>query len=172
MATKKEIKRNPILKAVLIGSFAFSLSACTQEEQGTFFGAIIGGLVGAQIDSGDSGAGVIIGSMVGASMGSSVGRKLDDADRRAMRSAHINAFENSRSGQRSTWHNPDSGNRGWVEPEPAYQNTYGQYCREYTQTIFVAGQEQQGYGKACRKQDGSWEIVNPNSNKYKDKHRR
>lgn len=166
-------QRNPLLKAALIGTLAFGVTACTQEEQGTVFGAIIGAVIGNSIEGGgrrgNSGAGMVIGTMIGASIGNSVGKKLDDADRREMRRAHTNAFESNRSGQRSNWHNPDSGNRGWVEPEPAYQNTYGQYCREYTQTVVIGGEEQQGYGKACRQPDGTWEIVNPNSNKYKDK---
>ncbi len=177
MDRMKADRKNPIMKSLLMGSLALGLSACTNEEQGTIFGAILGGVVGSTLDGGGRGhhgggnAGMIIGTMIGASMGSSIGRKLDDADRMKMREAHMNAFENNRSGQRSEWRNPDSGNHGWVKPEPAYQNTYGQYCREYTQTIYVGNKQKQGYGKACRKDDGSWEIVNPNSNKYKDKHR-
>ena len=34
-----------------------------------------------------------------------------------------------------------------------------EYCREYTQTIIVGGVPQYGYGQACFKPDGSWEIV-------------
>ena len=32
-------------------------------------------------------------------------------------------------------------------------------CREFQQTLVVNGQEQPGYGKACRQPDGSWKIV-------------
>ena len=175
MALMQNSKNNPFVKAIIIGAFTISLSACTKEEQGTIFGAIIGGVVGNSIEGrghrgrGNSGAGMIIGSMIGASMGNSVGRKLDEADRMRMRDAHMSAFENNRSGVRSQWRNPDSGNHGWVEPEPAYENTYGQYCREYTQTVYIGNKEEQAYGKACRQEDGAWEIVNPKSNKYKDK---
>ena len=168
MPTMINNKKNPLFKALLIGSFAFSLTACTSEEQGTVFGAILGGIVGSSLDGGGRGhrrggggnAGMIIGTVIGASLGSSVGRKLDEADRIKMRQAHVSAFENNRSGQRSQWQNPDSGHHGWVEPEPAYQNTYGQYCREYTQSVYIGNQEEKAYGKACRQEDGSWKIVN------------
>ena len=39
-----------------------------------------------------------------------------------------------------------------------YQNQSGQYCREFTQTIQVGGESQQGHGTACRQPDGSWKI--------------
>lgn len=40
-----------------------------------------------------------------------------------------------------------------------FADTSGQPCREFQQTIVVAGQQQQGYGTACRQPDGSWRIV-------------
>ena len=46
-----------------------------------------------------------------------------------------------------------------MTPQPAYKNDQGQYCREYQQQVTINGQEQQAYGRACRKPDGSWEIV-------------
>jgi hypothetical protein len=36
----------------------------------------------------------------------------------------------------------------------------GQGCREYTAPITVGGQVVQGYGVACPRSDGSWQIVN------------
>ncbi len=35
----------------------------------------------------------------------------------------------------------------------------GAYCREYTKTIWVGGQREKGYGRACLQPDGAWEIV-------------
>lgn len=37
--------------------------------------------------------------------------------------------------------------------------TNNDYCREYTRTIYVGGQAQQGYGTACQQPDGSWKII-------------
>jgi len=47
-----------------------------------------------------------------------------------------------------------------MTPLKTYQRPSGQYCREYQQTIYVGGQQQQAYGTACRQPDGSWEIQN------------
>ena len=69
------------------------------------------------------------------------------------------AIENARTGETSTWKNPDSGHSGSITPTNTFQNANGQYCREYQQTINVGGQKEQGYGTACRQPDGSWKIV-------------
>lgn len=37
----------------------------------------------------------------------------------------------------------------------------GQYCREYIQTVTIAGKTQKGYGTACLQPDGSWRIAAP-----------
>lgn len=70
-------------------------------------------------------------------------------------------LEYNRTNQASTWVNPDTGLSGSAVPTRTYQNGVGQPCREFTQTIIVAGEEQQGYGTACRQPDGSWQIVSP-----------
>jgi hypothetical protein len=44
-----------------------------------------------------------------------------------------------------------------AQPAPAYVGA--RECREFQQTIVVNGQEQPGYGKACRQPDGTWKIV-------------
>ncbi|SVA64445.1 uncharacterized protein METZ01_LOCUS117299, partial [marine metagenome] len=36
----------------------------------------------------------------------------------------------------------------------------GSPCREFTTTVLIGGEEQQGYGTACRQSDGSWKIIN------------
>lgn len=38
--------------------------------------------------------------------------------------------------------------------------TGGDYCREYTQSLTIAGKTQKGYGTACLQPDGSWELQN------------
>jgi hypothetical protein len=39
-------------------------------------------------------------------------------------------------------------------PPPPPQN-----CREFEQTITVAGKPQKGYGTTCQQPDGSWKVV-------------
>ena len=132
-----------------------------KQQMGTIAGAGLGALVGSQIGHGKGQlAAVAIGTLVGAGIGNSIGKSLDKADRLALEKAQYQAFENNASGSDAVWHNPDSGNSGTVTPQRTYQTDGGQYCREFTQTITVGGEHQQGYGTACRRPDGSWEIVN------------
>jgi len=69
------------------------------------------------------------------------------------------ALENNKSNQSSDWVNPDTGNSGGVTPVKTYSNAQGQPCREFLSTIVIGGEQQQGYGTACRQPDGSWQIV-------------
>jgi hypothetical protein len=39
----------------------------------------------------------------------------------------------------------------------------GPYCRQYRQTLTIAGETQVGYGTACLQPDGSWELMTPAS---------
>ncbi len=36
----------------------------------------------------------------------------------------------------------------------------GDYCREYTRTVYIGNRSQEAYGTACLQPDGSWMIVN------------
>ena len=82
---------------------------------------------------------IAAGTLAGAWLGGSIGRRLDEADRQQMEISTQQALETSKSGYQSEWINPDSGNQGTVTPEPAYQNADGQNCREFTQTVTIAG---------------------------------
>ena len=61
-------------------------------------------------------------------------------------------------GQQITWNNPNSGNSGTVTPTRDGTSNTGQYCREFQQTVVIGGREEQAFGTACRKPDGSWEV--------------
>lgn len=166
----------PIMtKAVAILMCGAMLSACenmgAKEQGGTAIGAATGAILGAAIGSkthchgrycrsSTSGNAVVIGALAGALIGGQIGRKMDARDRQMYGYAQQQAFEYGRSGQPSYWRNPDSGNYGEVVPQRAYERGPDEYCREFTQTIVVAGEKQQGYGTACRQPDGTWKIVN------------
>jgi surface antigen len=115
---------------------------------GTLGGAALGGFLGSKIGSGKgqlaaTGAGVLLGGFIG----HQIGKSLD-------------SLETAPSNQPVAWRNPDSGNSGYTVPQAAYQNTSGQYCREFNQTVNVGGQSESAYGTACRQPDGTWKIVN------------
>jgi surface antigen len=152
-----------------------ALAACAQPgqpgygEAGTFgmnkttggalVGAGAGGLIGSQFGHGEGkGVATVLGVIAGGLLGSQVGASLDRADQQALHASTVNALENAPPNQALPWRNPNSGNYGTVTPGPV-QQVSGQYCREFQQTIVVGGQQQQGYGRACRQPDGSWRIV-------------
>ncbi|RMF73847.1 MAG: glycine zipper 2TM domain-containing protein [Alphaproteobacteria bacterium] len=150
-----------ILAAVLLAGACTATGQGEKEAAGTIIGGALGGLLGAELGGhGDSKViGAALGTFLGAAIGNEIGKSLDRADRLALERAQYEALERTPSGQRSEWVNPDTGHHGWVEPKPAYKNEEGQYCREFTQTIYVGGKEATGYGTACRQPDGSWKIV-------------
>ena len=154
------------LKSVAVALVSVSLLAACQTDRGTketlggLGGAVLGGLLGAQVGSGSGrlvavGAGAVLGGL----LGSSVGKSLDDVDRMNMERTTQATLEHVQTGSTSSWSNPDSGNSGTVTPTRTYQQASGEFCREYTQTIEVGGQTEEAFGTACRQPDGSWKIV-------------
>ncbi len=149
--------------ALIVSTVALSLGACQQghapkQTMGTILGGALGGLAGSQVGGGKGklaavGAGVLLGGL----LGQSVGKSLDDLDKMKIHKTNQRTFETLKDGQTSSWKNPNSGNHGMVSPTKTFKTASG-YCREFTQTIYVGGKEQKGFGTACRKPDGTWEI--------------
>ena len=67
------------------------------------------------------------------------------------------AFENNRTGQTSTWKDPDGKNYSITPTRTFVQNQTP--CREYRQTVEIDGQIETITGTACRRNDGSWKVV-------------
>jgi surface antigen len=135
-------------------------SSINKQDIGTLAGAIGGGIIGSNVGGGKGKiAGTIAGTLLGGMLGSSIGASLDKADMAMYNSTSQRALENAQPGQSMPWKNPQTGNYGSVTPSGYYQNSQGQYCREYSQTITVGGKTEKGYGTACRQPDGSWQIV-------------
>lgn len=133
-----------------------------KQNSGTVVGMTAGALTGAAI-GGMSGSNAIVttalGGMVGGFLGNYVGKKLDDADLAKQKKTYQTALEYNGSGVTSYWQNPDSGHSGSVTPIRTY-SANGMYCREYQQQVIVGGKVEQAFGKACRKPDGQWQIMN------------
>jgi surface antigen len=126
-------------------------------QVGAATGAAAGGLLGAAL--GGEAEGIIAGVLLGGLLGGALGNALDNADREyARRNAHY-ALESTPAGTRSEWRNPDSGHSGSTTPIRTYQTADGTYCREFQQSIQVAGRTERAYGTACRQPDGTWQIV-------------
>ncbi len=147
---------------------ALGLGSCAtarqtyQENPKAVLGAVLGAAAGAGISAavGGNPAAIVASAVGGGLLGGFVGKKLDDRDKRLAAEAAARAFEHSRTGESTTWSNPDSGNSGAITPTRTYQLATGQYCRQYQQTIVIGGEEHQTYGTACREADGTWKTRN------------
>ncbi len=144
---------------LLVTSMAACADSGTKQNIGTLLGGAGGAVAGSQFGSGKGRlVGVAAGTLIGALLGSEVGKSLDRADRTYLEQTNQQALETVPSGQSASWRNPDSGNYGTITPQPAYQTSSGQYCREFQQTITVGGKSENAFGTACRQPDGSWKI--------------
>ncbi|MEQ8735213.1 MAG: RT0821/Lpp0805 family surface protein [Rhodospirillaceae bacterium] len=152
-----------ISAAIIAASLAVTGCAADGSNQnetlGTLLGAAAGAWAGSSIGSGD---GQIIataaGTMLGAAVGNKVGRSMDELDRIKAADAQRNAYS-APIGETIVWNNVDSGNYGNVTPVRDGYTDSGRYCREFQTEVTVDGEQQKGYGTACRQEDGSWQIV-------------
>jgi len=65
-------------------------------------------------------------------------------------------LEANRSGQRSTWRDPDGREVAMTPTRTYYQND--RPCREYETEVFIDGRREVATGRACRRGDGTWQI--------------
>ena len=160
------------MKKFILLSLVVVLSACAanvqtsssqqgpKESVGALSGMVIGGALANDMagDSRNKSLATVLGAFVGGVIGQNIGAQLDERDRLLAGEAYSTALEYNPTDKAAEWKNPDSGNYGRVIPVATYRQN-GQYCREFTQEIFIGGEKQTGYGRACRQPDGSWEII-------------
>lgn len=129
--------------------------SCNSQLVGTILGGTTGGLVGAAAAGRrDRLAGFAAGTVVGMLVGGAIGHSMDQADKYCVNQA----LETAPDGTSIHW---NDGNKQYaVTPVRTGQDENGNYCREYQTQAQVAGKTQQVYGTACRKPDGSWQIIN------------
>lgn len=159
-------------KKLFVASTSIILSACApnvdvsstqsgpKQTAGTLSGMVIGGALANDMagESKNKGIATILGAFVGGVIGQNIGAQLDERDRLLADEAYNTALEYNPTDKAAEWKNPDTGNYGRVVPVNTYRQN-GRYCREFTQEIFIGGQKQTGYGRACRQPDGAWEII-------------
>jgi surface antigen len=153
--TKKISAALLALFLVYTTGFIVGCETTTHAQQGEMIGGVIGGVLGSQVGEGrGKTAAIIIGTLAGAMIGQHVGESMDDMDR--MRTAM--ALNDARTGQSTTWVNPDNGNRYTVTPTQTYEQSGGP-CREFRLDARVGDQtDQEVYGTACLQADGSWLV--------------
>jgi surface antigen len=133
------------------------LPPVNKQTVGGVLGGVGGAVAGAQFGKGNGRvASAALGTLLGAFIGSEVGKSLDRAD---MGYANEAANRSFATGQGMRWNNPESGNAGTIEPIRSYQSSSG-VCREFEQTVTIAGRSERAYGTACKQADGTWKIQN------------
>jgi surface antigen len=153
-----------IMRRTTIAAFAalsLGLGACegmnTGQTVGTLGGAAGGALLGSQIGGGSGKlAATAAGTLVGALAGRQLAGYLQGNDQQTAVQAEQTAVSRNEPIQ---WTNPETGNRGTIEPTRTYQGESGQTCREYQHTVYVGGRAEQAHGTACQQPDGTWRIV-------------
>lgn len=151
MVKKASVALLALMTVGLIGG----CETTTHAQQGEVLGGVIGGVLGAQVGEGrGQTAAIIVGTIAGAMIGRHVGESMDETDR--MRTAM--ALNDARTGEQTTWVNPDNGNRYTVTPTRTYEQHDGP-CREFQLDARVGDQtDQEVYGTACLQADGSWLV--------------
>ncbi len=140
---------------ILFGLIGFSLLFGCQEQPtketiGTGAGAVVGTVIGERV--GDSTTGAVIGGIVGAVVGGEIGRRMDRQDRQ-------NAYAALEANQPVSWENPDTDTDYTVTPTQTFRSEDDRLCRRYTTTIQVEGGAETAQGTACKRADGTWEII-------------
>lgn len=159
----KKIRKLKI-KLASVALISLIITACAEgpnskQNAGTVIGGVAGGLLGSRFGGGEGRiVAAVAGTMLGGYLGNQIGQSLDKADLVYYEKTTRNSLEYNPTGVTSTWRNPDSGNYGRVTPKSTYISQ-GRNCREFTQEVFIGGVKRQAFGKACRRDDGSWEIV-------------
>lgn len=127
----------------------------SHEQQGELLGGVIGGVIGAQVGDGRGRtAAIIVGTIAGSMIGRHIGESMDDTDR--IRTAMV--LNDSRTGESTSWVNPDTGYRYAVTPTRTYEQG-PEPCREFRLDATVGDQSHQHvYGTACLQADGSWLV--------------
>ena len=142
--------------------FLFGCAGMSKEQSGQGLGSVVGAILGYNLGKGhkDQGWAIGLGALYGAAIGANIGRQLDERDKELANETFQGSLENNQIGAASSWNNPDTGHTGTTTPTRTYTADSGSPCREFTTTVLIGGEEQQGYGTACRQADGSWKIIN------------
>jgi len=133
----------------------------TKQTIGTGVGAVVGGVLGSNVGKGKgqlwaTGAGALLGAFAG----SSIGQSLDQADKMYHEQAVEKAYT-APLNQPINWDNPETGHSGSVMAiREGKQASTGNLCRQYKQTIVIAGKSETATGTACQSSDGTWTLTN------------
>jgi surface antigen len=128
----------------------------SKQTVGGALGGVVGGLLGSRVGEGSGKtAATVAGALLGIAAGSYLGKSMDEADQLCTRQA----LEYTPDNRPIAWKNPDTDSSYVVTPVKTYRTEEGRYCREYTTRATVNDETRKVFGAACRRPDGTWEIV-------------
>lgn len=128
---------------------------------GTAGGAAAGGYLGSRWKGAGGGtqtAATVAGTLLGAAGGFFAGRSIDRGQCERAEQARQQALNSAPVGQTISWNEGSAS--GTFTPTRTGTDNYGQVCKEYEQTVRIDGQLETAVGRACKRSDGRWEVVN------------
>ncbi|MCH8858936.1 MAG: hypothetical protein IID54_05065 [Proteobacteria bacterium] len=126
---------------------------------GFIIGALAGAAIGSTIARGPArGGGTALGAILGGALGTGIATNMSCQDRNLVYRTAYRGFERGRPNTSYRWQSPRSGYHGDFRVG-RYYNQGSRRCATYTQTIYVRGRPETTEGYACRRWNGTWEIV-------------
>jgi len=104
-----------IVITIICSLLLVSAGCANKAQQGAGVGALAGATIGA-LTFKDKLLGAAVGAGVGMMMGYIVGNEWDKHDEKQVQAT----LENNKSGEATTWHNPDTGENYSATPSPPY----------------------------------------------------
>lgn len=152
-----------LIGVALAGALALGTGCASQDDEpvldeseaGQIIGGVAGAAAGTQVGGG-SGQTVatIAGALIGAVVGERIGARMEEDDRQAT----AQVLEENRTGETSSWVNPDTGNEFAVTPVETYERS-GRPCRQFEFRVETDRGSDTEERTACRNNDGTWEIL-------------
>jgi surface antigen len=137
-----------------VAPYGINELTCHRDVLGGLLGGTVGGLLGNQLGKGSGKtAATIGGAVIGILVGGVIGRSMDEADQACVGQV----LEHGTDRQVVAWRNDGAAYQ--VAPIRTFQRNSG-YCREYQTRAEIGGRSESAFGTACRRPDGSWQIVN------------
>jgi uncharacterized protein YcfJ len=144
----------------LAGGCASDPQTRTDQKQGASVvaGAVIGGLIGNQFGGGTgralmTAAGTVAGGFVGNHIFKRTAKSEFERD------AAQRALNQSASGQRVTWSDPNTRESGYFVALNTKRMSDGKICRDFKRGLTVGGDPvDETTGTACKKANGEWDV--------------
>jgi surface antigen len=98
----------------------------------------------------------IAGTLAGSAFANRLGNRFAVTARQAAATAERRALADNAP---ADWRDAISGTSGQVRPMRSFTDAAGRECREYSQTVNIAGRSQSDTGIACLQSAGNWSLV-------------